>query len=121
MNSLQNKMSLLSHLGECDHLKPHPIHSKTKYEYFNLTSWNEAWPPEIDWLDSYVNLSSYHPAVLEAITFGFQVTNYSKYFSSFEWGCIIMFQMDPDLADAYYIEHYSNANNTVYIVHRTFQ
>ena len=111
-NSLQQNV-FLSYLGDCDHLQPYPIFSDT--QYLNLTSWNKPWRPEIDFLNSYANLSSYHSIVLEALAVGYRVTNYSKYFSSSEWGCILMFPWDPDLADAYYLQHYAHTNNTMYI------
>ena len=111
-NSLQ-KNTFLSCLGDCDHLEPYPIYSDT--QYLNLTSWNNPWAPEIDWLNSYANLSSYHLIVLEGLAVGYRVTSYSRYYSSSEWGCILMFPWDPELADTYFIEHYAHTNNTMYI------
>ena len=80
-----------------------------------MTTWNKPWPPEIDWLYSYVNLSTYHPIVLEALAVGCRITKHSKYFSSSEWGCILQFPMDPELGDEYYMNHYADTNNTMYI------
>ena len=101
--------------GGCDHLELYPVYSGMQHHNFTLTTWNKPWPPEIDFLNSYVNLSSYHPIILEALTTGFRITKYAKYFSNTEFGCILKFPMDPDLADAYYLEHYSDTNNTVYV------
>ena len=91
------------------------MYSETQHQNINLTSWYKPWPPEIDWLDSYVNLSSYHPIVLEGLTVGYRTTIYAKYFTSSEWGCLMMFPMDADLVDSYYLEHYGDTNDTKYI------
>ena len=101
--------------GDCDHLEPYPVYIDTQYQNFNLTTWNKPWRPEIDWLDSYVNLSSYHPIVLEALAVGYRTTKYSKYFSSTEWGCILMFPMDSELGDEYYMKYYADTNDTMYM------
>ena len=101
----------LFHLADCDH----PVYSETKHQNVNLTTWNKPWPPEIDWLDSYVNLSSYHPNILELLAVGYKTTENAKYFAFSEWGCIMMFQWDAELADSYYLEHYAGTNDTKYI------
>ena len=36
-------------------------------------------------------------------------------FSNTEFGCMLMFPMDPELADAYYLEHHIGSNYTAYI------
>ena len=102
-------------LGDCDHLDPYPVYSETQHHNINLTLLNKPWPPEIDWLNSYVNLSTYHHSVLEALAAGYRTTKYSKYFYTSEWGCIMMFQWDAELTDDYYLEHYADTNNTMYI------
>ena len=48
----------------------------------NLTSWDKPWPPEIDWLDPYVNLSSLPPDVLDGLFNGFRVTRLANYLSN---------------------------------------
>ena len=100
------------YLGDCDHLEPYPVYLKIQHN-INLTIWDKAWPPEIDFLDSYVNLSSYHPIVLDGLTVGHRISKNAKYFANSEWGCIMMFPMDLDLADDYYLMHHSDTNSTM--------
>ena len=100
--------------GDCDHLELYAIYSQIQHD-INLTIWDKPWPPEIDFLDSYVNLSSYHPIFLEALAVGYRTTKNAKYFYTSEWGCLLMFQYDFDLADQYYLEHYADTNDTMYI------
>ena len=99
--------------GDCDHLDAYPVYSETRN--FNSTSWYKPWPPEIDFLNSYVNLSLYHYTILDAIFIGYKITTFAKYYANSEWGCILMFPWDPDLADAYYLEYYANSNETLVI------
>ena len=61
-----------------------------------------------------MNLSSYHPTFLEALVIGYKTKKNAKYFTNSEWGCMLMFPMDPQLADLYYLEHYAGTNNTMY-------
>ena len=70
---------------------------------------------EIDFLHSYVNLSSYHPIILSGLALGHRITKHAKYLTSSEWGCMLLFQFDSELADQYYLEHYADTNNTMYI------
>ena len=81
----------------------------------NLTSWDKPWLPEIDFLNSYLNLSSYHPNILELLALAHRSTKYSKYFENSEWGCLLMFQMDSDLIDAHYMKYFAGTNDTFYI------
>ena len=75
----------------------------------------KPWPPEIDWLDSYVNLSSYHPNVLQILALAYRSTKYARYASHSKWGCMLIFQVDPELADLHYMKYYANTNNTMYL------
>ena len=104
-----------SNSGDCDHLEPYPVFSESQNKYVNLTSWNKLWSPEIDWLNSYVNLSYYHPIYLGALANGYRITKHAKYFSHSEWGCVLMFPMDPELGNAYYMKYYANTNHTMII------
>ena len=114
--ALHNKIiCIFFNSGDCNHLEPYPVYSERQHSNLNLTSWNKPWPPEIDWLDSYINLSSYPTIVLEALAVGYRTSKYSKYFYTSEWGCAMIFQLDAELADAYYIEHYASTNDTKYI------
>ena len=91
------------------------MYSETQHHDINLTTCYKPWLPEIDFVDSYVNLSSYHPNYLIALTIGYRITKYSKYFVNSEWGCIMMFPMDPDLADAFYMQYVAGTNYTMAI------
>ena len=102
-------------LGDCDHLAPYPVYSETHHQDINLSTGDKPWLPEIDWLKSYVNLSSYNLAILQFLAIGYKTTKHSKFFSNSEWGCMLKFAMDPELADAYFLKHFAYINYTVYI------
>ena len=99
--------------GDCDHLELYPVYLDMQQHTFNLTTWDKPWPPEIGWLDIYVNLSTLSEEVLEGLFIGYRTAKYANYYSSSTWGCFLMFPMDPDLADAYFTEHYANINKTM--------
>ena len=92
-----------------------------QHKYINLTSWDKPWDPEIDWLNSYVNLSTYYSWELYGLITAYRNTKYSKYYSNTEWGCRLMFPIDPDLADAYYIKYFADTNNTMYMCNPRIQ
>ena len=102
-------------LGECDHLPLYPVYSEQIHQNLNITTWDKTWPSEIDWLNSYINLSSYPQIALEGLTVGYKTTKYAKYFTSSRWGCVMMFKWDAESADSYYLEHYGNTNRTMVI------
>ena len=99
--------------GECNHLELYPVYSEKQNNNFNQTSWNKPWPREIDWLDKSINLSTLSKDVLSGLFTGYRVTKYAKYYSSSVWECFLMFPLDPDLADAYYLRHYASTNKTM--------
>ena len=105
----------LLYTGDCNHLEPYPVYSDVRNKYTNLTTWDKPWRPEIDWLNSYVNLSSFHRIVLYGLTLGYRVTKKSKYFSNSVFGCKLMFLWDAELADDYYIRNFANTNYTMVI------
>ena len=80
---------------------------------FNLTSWDKPWIPELDWLNSYINLSTYEDIYLEGLAVGYRITKYAKYFFGTNFGCYLMFPYDADLADGYYMEYYNNTNKSM--------
>ena len=98
--------------GDCDHLELYPLNS----EIINITSWEKPWIPELDWLNSYINLSIYDKFILDGLAVGYKVTKYTKYMASSKWGCFLRFQWDAELADAYYYEHYNNTNETMLLI-----
>ena len=82
----------------------------------NLTNWDKPWIPELDWLNSYINLSIYDQIVLDGLAVGYKVTKDTKYMGSSHWGCSLTFHWDAELADAYYFEHYNNTNVTMLLM-----
>ena len=60
-----------------------------------------------------MNLSTLFEDVLTGLFTGYRVTKYAKYYSSSVLGCFLMFPLDYDLADAYFLEHYANRNKTM--------
>ena len=85
-------------------------------QIINITSWEKPWIPELDWLNSYINLSIYDQIVLDGLAVGYKVSKYTKYMASSKWGCFLRFQWDAELADAYYFEHYNNTNETMLLI-----
>ena len=99
--------------GDCDHLKPYPVYSEQGN--INLTSWNKPWAPELDWLDSYVNLSSHPQSTLDGLFTAYTLTTYSKYYYGTRSGCFVQFPIDYKLTYAYYSKHYENTNESLYL------
>ena len=75
----------------------------------------------INWFDKSMNLSTLSKDVLAELFTGYRVTKYRKYYSSSDWGCFLMFPLDSDLADAYFLEHYANRNKTMLMCTPYFQ
>ena len=63
----------------------------------SLISSNKPWPLEIDWLDSYVNLSSLSEDVLEGLFIGFRVTKHAKYLTQSHTECWMEFHFEVNL------------------------
>ena len=79
----------------------------------NLTSWNKPWPLEIDWLDSYVNLSSFSEDVLEGLFVGYRLSKRKKYFFQGENGCWMEFKFGIQLTQEYYLKYYAHTNKSM--------
>ena len=86
------------------------------HQNINITAWDKPWIPELDWLNSYINLSIYDQIVLDGLAVGYKVTKYTKYMGSSHHGCFLTFRWDAELADAYYYEHYNNTNETLFLM-----
>ena len=99
-----------SNTGDCDHLELYPVYSEMDHLNINLTSWDKPWIPELDWLNSYINLSIYEDEYLYGLANGYRVTKYAKYYWSSKYGCIMRFPWDAELADDYYFENYANTS-----------
>ena len=56
------------------------MYSEIQNHNFNLTSWDEPWPREIDWLDKSMNLSTLSKDVLAGLFIGYRATKYAKYY-----------------------------------------
>ena len=92
-------------LGDCDHLDPYPVYSQTKNHNHNLTLRNKPWPPEIDFFDSYLNLSSFSQDVLDGLFLGYRVSNREEYLFRRRSGCWIEFKFDIELAQEHYLKY----------------
>ena len=80
-----------------------------------LTTLNKPWPPEIDWLDSYVNLSSFPLEVSEGLFLPYKLTKQSKYYSDPDTGCWMYFILDFELTHKHFLEFYANSNKTMVV------
>ena len=100
-------------IGNCDHLDPYPVYSETQRHNINLTTWNKPWPPDIDWLDSYVNLSSLSQDVLDGLFLGYGFSNREDYRFDIESGCWIEFKFDIELTQAHYLKYYAHTNKNM--------
>ena len=99
--------------GNCDHLDPYPVYSETQHHNINLTTWNKPWRSEIEWLDSYVNLSSFPEGVLEGLFTGYRLSKREKYFFRGEDGCWMEFKFDIELTQEYYLKYYADTNKSM--------
>ena len=100
-------------LGDCDHLDPYPVYSETKIHNHNLTLWNKPWPPEIDFFDSYLNLSSFSQNALDGLFLGYRVSNREEYTFSRRSGCWIEFKFDIKLTQEHYLKYYADTNQSM--------
>ena len=100
-------------LGDCDHLDPYPVYSQTKNHNHNLTLRNKPWPPEIDFFDSYLNLSSFSQDVLDGLFLGYRVSNREEYLFRRRSGCWIEFKFDIELTQEHYLKYYANTNKSM--------
>ena len=89
------------------------MYTDSQHGSYNLTTWDKPWIPEIDWLNSHINLSYYHQIILDGLAVGYKTTKHAKYYTDATWKCLLMFQNDPDLADAYYLKHHANTNSSM--------
>ena len=83
------------------------------YFLFNTDDWDKPWIPELDWLNSYANMSIYNQIVLDGLAVGYKVSKYTKYMGTSHYGCFLTFHYDAELADVYYFEHFNNTNKTM--------
>ena len=100
----------------CGHLKPVSLDSEMLQHNTNLTTWDKPWIPELDWLNSYINLSIYDQNVLDGLAVGYKVNKYTKYMGTSKWGCFLTFHWEAELADAYYFDNFNNTNETMLLM-----
>ena len=81
----------------------------------NVTSWNKPWPPEIDWFDPYLNLSSLSRKMLDGIILGDKLRKSTLYRMDSYWGREVIWMINPELADQHYFQHYVNTNRTMFV------
>ena len=77
--------------------------------------WNKPWPPEINWLDPYFNLSAVSQEIIDGIALGNRFTKFIRNASSSRFGWYAAIKINHDLADSYYIQHYMNTNKTMFV------
>ena len=80
-----------------------------------VTTWDKLWPPEIDWMDPYLNLSTFPNRIINALIAGDQMKTKFLYRSEPKWGRFVTYYFSSDHANAYYLEHYANRNETLYL------
>ena len=86
----------------------------------SVALWDKPWPPEIDRLDQYLNLSYLPPKIIDGIILGDKLKEDVKYFKDYKWGYMVMFKINAALADAYYVENYASANKTMFLCTPSF-
>ena len=83
--------------------------SVTENNTYHVTTWGYPWPPQIHWLDPYLNLSSFSQEIIDAIVLGDKLKKEIRNYSDSYYGYLIDFRTDGDLADAYYNKYYANS------------
>ena len=53
--------------------------------------------------------------MIQGLTIGFRVVKYAKYFENSKFGCILIFNCDINLADQYYLDHFTNTNRPMFL------
>ena len=82
---------------------------------FSLATWDKPWPPQIDWLDPFLNLSSLPGDILEGLFNGYRSTEHVQYLADPYTGCWMYFRYDVELAKKHYFEYYANTNKTMFL------
>ena len=85
----------------------------TENNTYSTTTWGYPWPPQIHWLDPYINLSSYSQEIIDAIVLGDKLTKEIRNYSDSHFGWIIDIRTDGDLADAHYNKYYANSTESM--------
>ena len=69
--------------------------------------------PEIDWMNSYVNMSSFSGDVLDGLFLGYRVSNREEYRFRRGSGCWIEFKFDIELTQDHYLKYYAHTNKSM--------
>ena len=85
-----------------------------------VTSWNKPWPPEIDWFDPYLNLTSLSKKMIDGIILGDKLKKNTLYRTDSYWGRLVIWTMNPELSDEHYFQHYANKNRTMFVCRALF-
>ena len=96
-------------------MQTYPVYSETQYHNINLSSWNKPWPPEIDWLDSYLNFSSLSDGVLQGLFLGYRLSKRENYFYRGEYDCWIEFKFDIELTQDHYLKYHAHTNKSMFL------
>ena len=92
----------------------------TENTTYSMTTWKYPWPPQIHWLDPYINLSSYSQEIINGIVLGDKLKKEIRNWTSSFYGWVIDFRADGDLTDAHYNKYYMNSTQNMFICHPTF-
>ena len=82
---------------------------------YNSTSWDHPWPEHIHWLDPYLNLSSFPQEIIDAIVLGDKLAREILNQTLYDYGYMISFRTDSDLADAHYKKYYANSTENMLV------
>ena len=76
--------------------------SVTESNTYSLATWGHPWPPQIHWLNPYINLSSFSEDIMDAIVLGDKLKKEIHNYSDSYFGWVVILRIDAELADAYY-------------------
>ena len=94
--------------------------SVTENTTHSVTTWGHPWPPQIHWLDPYLNLSSYSQEIIDGIVLGDKLKKEIRNYSHSLFGWIIDIRADGDLTDAHYNKYYANNTENMFICYPKF-
>ena len=87
----------------------------TRNSTFSVTTWVYPWPPQMHWLDHYMNLSSLLPLELDGLILGDRLKTEISNRSNADLGWVVTFILNGDFLDAYYYKHYANNTESMVI------
>ena len=94
--------------------------SKMMSSNITMATWNKPWPPEIDWMDPYLNFSSLPKETIEKLIVGDKMKTKIVYQENRKWGRRVDYYFTAEHSDAYYREHYASRNETLVLCYPYF-